>query len=50
MHSGSNDDLRKEARPGIEVALDGIVGDRHRGYTRQCWSGDKQPEGSTRRI
>jgi MOSC domain-containing protein YiiM len=49
VHSGSNDDLSKESRPAIEVALDGIVGDRHRGYTRQCWSGDKQPEGSTRR-
>ena len=49
VHSGSNDDLSKEEHPSIQVELDGIVGDRHRGYTRECWEGDKQPEGSTRR-
>lgn len=49
VHAGSNDDLSKEARESITVALDGIVGDRHRGYVRKCWAGDKQPEGSTRR-
>jgi MOSC domain-containing protein YiiM len=49
VHAGSNEDLSKESHPAIEVALDGIVGDRHRGFERRCWSGDKQPEGTTRR-
>ena len=49
VHAGSNEDLSKETHPAIEVELDGIVGDRHRGYVRSCWSGDKQPEGSPRR-
>ena len=49
VHSGSNDDLSKEEHPAIQVELDGIVGDRHRGYVRECWEGDKQPEGSKRR-
>lgn len=49
VHAGSNDDLSKESLPSIEVELDGIVGDRHRGYVRRCWAGDKQPEGSPRR-
>ena len=49
VHSGSNDDLSKEEHASIQVELDGIVGDRHRGYVRKCWEGDKQPEGSSRR-
>jgi MOSC domain-containing protein YiiM len=49
VHTGSNDDLSKESLPSIEVQLDGIVGDRHRGYVRTCWAGDKQAEGSPRR-
>jgi MOSC domain-containing protein YiiM len=49
VHSGSNEDLSKESHPAIEVELDGIVGDRHRGYVRKCWSVDKQPKGTPRR-
>ncbi|MDH4072506.1 MAG: hypothetical protein OEV41_05310 [Gammaproteobacteria bacterium] len=49
VHSGSNEDLSKEAHASIMVELDGIVGDHHRGYVRKCWAGDKQAEGSTRR-
>ena len=49
VHAGSNEDLSKESHAAVEVELDGIVGDRHRGYVRSCWSGDKQPEGSPRR-
>lgn len=49
VHAGSNEDLSKESHPVIEVELDGIVGDRHRGFERRCWSSDKQPEGTTRR-
>lgn len=49
VHAGSNDDLSKESRAAIRVALDGIEGDRHRSYTRKAWAGDKQPEGTLRR-
>jgi MOSC domain-containing protein YiiM len=49
VHAGSNRDLSKEARSSIDVEMDGVVGDRHRGYSRTCGRGDKQPEGSLRR-
>lgn len=49
VHSGSNDDLSKEAHPSILVELDGIVGDRHRSYVRDTWKSDKQPFGTVRR-
>ncbi|MDX1498327.1 MAG: MOSC domain-containing protein [Woeseiaceae bacterium] len=49
VHAGSNDDLSKDERPTIVVELDGIVGDRHRGFERRAWAGDKQPEGTLRR-
>ena len=50
VHVGSHEHLAKEEQQTIEIALDGIVGDRHRGYTRECWAGgDKQAEGTLRR-
>jgi len=49
VHSGSNDDLSKEQHASIQVELDGVVGDRHRSYTRKAWAGDKQPQGTVRR-
>ena len=49
VHSGSNEDLSKEMRSSIEAELDGIVGDRHRSYSREAWQGDKQPQGTVRR-
>jgi MOSC domain-containing protein YiiM len=49
VHSGSNDDLSKEAHDSIQVELDGIVGDRHCSYVRDTWKGDKQPFGTVRR-
>lgn len=49
VHAGSNDDLSKEEHATIQVELDGVVGDRHQSYERSAWSGDKQPEGTTRR-
>ena len=49
VHSGSNDDLSKEAHPSIQVELDGIVGDRHRSYVRDTWKSDKQPFSTVRR-
>jgi len=49
VHSGSNDDLSKEAHASIQVELDGIVGDRHRSYVRDTYKVDKQPFGTVRR-
>jgi len=49
VHSGSNDDLSKEAHGSIQVELDGIVGDRHRSYVRDTYKVDKQPFGTVRR-
>ena len=49
VHSGSNDDLSKDSRPGIQVELNGVVGDRHQSFERSTWAGDKQPEGTVRR-
>jgi hypothetical protein len=33
----------------INVALDGVAGDRFQSYTRTTWAGDKQPQGTLRR-
>jgi MOSC domain-containing protein YiiM len=50
VHAGSDEDLSKAERPGIQVDLDGVVGDRHQSYDRSAWQGgDKQPEGTIRR-
>lgn len=49
VHAGSNDDLSKEEQSSIQVELDGIVGDAHKGFSREAWAGDKQPKGTIRR-
>ncbi len=49
VHAGSNDDLSKESHDSITAELDGFVGDRHKSYTREAWSGDKQEKGTIRR-
>ncbi|MGI9224912.1 MAG: MOSC domain-containing protein [Woeseiaceae bacterium] len=49
VHAGSNNDLSKDEQPTIRIELNGIAGDRHQSYERTAWSGDKQPEGTTRR-
>ena len=49
VYVGREDVLEKDARESIELALDGIVGDRHRGLAREAFEGDKQPEGVERR-
>ena len=49
VHAGDDDGLTKPALPSIEVALDGVVGDRHRSFKREAWSGDKQRAGTIRR-
>jgi MOSC domain-containing protein YiiM len=49
VHIGASGDLAKQEHDSIEVALDGIVGDRHRSLQRLTWEGDKQAEGTVRR-
>ena len=49
VHVGAQDELGKEEHPGVQLELDGIVGDRHQSHERSCWAGDKQPEGTIRR-
>jgi MOSC domain-containing protein YiiM len=47
--AGSSDDPGKDEHPSIQVELDGVVGDSHKGFERSTWSGDKQPKGTIRR-
>jgi len=49
VHAGNSDQLAKDEQSSIIVELDGVVGDRHRSYSRKTWAGDKQPEGTVRR-
>ena len=49
VHSGDHDDLHKEALESVEVDAEGFPDDGHRGFTRVCWQGDKDPEGTVRR-
>ena len=47
---GADGTLSKSAQRSLEFAFDGIVGDRHRGLTREAWEQtDKQPGGTERR-
>ena len=41
--------MSKGEQAEIQVELDGVVGDAHRAFSRSCWSGDKQPQGTIRR-
>ena len=49
VHAGSKDLLEKPEQGSIQVELDGVVGDRHRGLMRKAWAGDKQAKGTPRR-
>ena len=49
VHTGGSDQLSKDEQSSIIVELDGVIGDRHRSYTRETWAGDKQPKGTLRR-
>jgi len=49
VHSGDHEDLHKDPYDSVEVDLEGFPGDRHRGFTREAWQGDKDPEGTVRR-
>jgi len=49
VHAGNNEDLSKEEQSTIEAKLDGFAGDKHSGFERVAWRGDKDPEGTVRR-
>ena len=49
VHVGSSDKHGKEERESIDVELDGIAGDCHQSYRRECYAGDKQAKGTLRR-
>lgn len=49
VHIGAGDTLEKIPCDEIEFALDGIINDRHRGPSRECYEGDKQAQGTVRR-
>jgi len=46
---GSGDDMSKQAQASVMADLEGFVGDKHRGYSRVCYVGDTEPEGTVRR-
>jgi len=49
VHAGNNEDLSKEEQTSVEARLDGLAGDKHSGFERVAWAGDKDPEGTVRR-
>ena len=49
VNCGTTDGLGKDRQTTITAELEGFKGDNHRSYTRSCWAGDKQPEGTVRR-
>ncbi len=49
VHSGDHEDLHKDELESVLVDAEGFPGDRHRGFTRVAWQGDKDPEGTVRR-
>lgn len=49
VHASDGEGLSKDQQQSIIVELDGVVGDRHRSFSREAWAGDKQPKGTERR-
>jgi hypothetical protein len=49
VHTGDSEDLSKDECASVKVELDGFVGDRHKGFERVAWPGDKDPAGTVRR-
>jgi len=49
VHAGNEGDKSKPQQHSIRVELDGVVGDKHRSFSRETWAGDKQREGTVRR-
>jgi MOSC domain-containing protein YiiM len=49
VHIGEKDRLSKQAQAGVQVELEGFVGDRHQGHSRVAYEGDTEPAGTVRR-
>lgn len=49
VHAGNNENYSKPAQPSATVELDGLVGDKHRGFERVAQSYDPDPTGTIRR-
>ena len=49
VHTVNHADLHKGEQPVVQVELDGLVGDKHRGYRRGVFKGDVEPPGTVRR-
>lgn len=51
LHVGESgaEDLSKAPRSSVSLQLDGIVDDNHRGFSREAYASDKEPEGTVRR-
>ncbi len=49
VHLGTEGELGKQPAPYLQAKLDGFVGDRHRGLSRENWEHDKQDEDIVRR-
>ncbi len=41
--------MSKQAQKTVMADLEGLAGDKHRGYSRACYEGDTEPEGTIRR-
>lgn len=48
LHIGIDHGVIRDVE-SIQMALDGVVGDRYQSYTRKTWAIDKQPKGTLRR-
>lgn len=49
LHSGSNEDLSKQAQDSLIAELGGFAGDKHQGPSRKTWAGEWEPAGTVRR-
>ena len=41
VHAGNNEDLSKEGQASLEAKLDGFAGDKHSGFERVAWWGQR---------
>ncbi len=50
VHTGNNEDLSKDECASVTSSWMASWGDRHRGFERVAWPGDKDPAGTVRRT
>ncbi len=49
VNAGGAEDLSKASMDTIEVNFHGIVGDQHAGFSREAYSGEREPKGTVLR-